>query len=70
MLCSDCDEAREGVAAYEGGVGGRERGSKRDRGKEREIEREREGKKSAGEPKRGKGKQMKSDTLIQRASSA
>lgn len=43
MLCSDCDEAREGVAAYEGGVGGRERGSKRDRGKERE--REREGKK-------------------------
>lgn len=64
MLCSDCDEEREGVAGYKGGVGRRERGSKRERGKERE------GKKSAGEPKRGKGKQMKSDTLIQRASSA
>lgn len=49
------------MAGYEGGVGRQERGSKKEK-------RERE--KSASEPKRGKGKQMKSDTLIQRASSA
>ena len=39
------------------------------RQKEGTGEKERENK-SATEPKRGKGKQMKSDTLIQRASSA
>jgi len=32
-----------------------------------ETEKGRRRKKSAGEPKRGKGKQMKSDTLIQKA---
>lgn len=47
------------------GVGRREKGSGRDR--ERGGGRE---KKSSGAPKRGKGKQMKSDTLIQSASSA
>lgn len=48
------------------GVGRREKGSRRDR----EGEEEEEEKKSSGAPKRGKGKQMKSDTLIQSASSA
>lgn len=58
MLCSDCDEEKErGVVGYRGGVGRQTR--KREWGGE-----------SASEPKRGKGKQMKSDTLIQRASSA
>lgn len=44
-----------------GVVGIQERGSKRERKREKD---------SASEPKRRKGKQMKSDTLIQRASSA
>lgn len=58
MLCSDSDEETERGGGLVMGVGeGRQ---------ERESTRE----KSASEPKRGKGKQMKSDTLIQRASSA
>ena len=60
------------VGYGEGGVGVALR---RERGSEKERKKKNEGGggggwKSAIEPKRGKGKQMKSDTLIQRASSA
>lgn len=31
MLCSDCDEEKDGVAGYGGGVSRQDRGRKRDR---------------------------------------